>query len=368
MRILFATAQPYLPEIVGGMQKSTDILMTKLLGMGHDCFLLTALVGRGWLGLRARLEKKITKAPVIYDAYNSYNIGRAWFPWENVDEVAKKFKPDVIVIPCGNPVRMALAAQKTGVPVIMWLQNVEFTDHGGEFTDLGDIPCVANSQFTADKYHTAYGVSSVIIHPMMDIRDYQTPTTREHVTFINPHADKGLETALQIAEKCPDIPFTFVKAWTLSEDQLAALHARLKELPNVSLHEPVSDMRNIYKTTKLLLVPSKFEEAYGRVATEAQFSGIPVIATAHGGLPESVGDGGILINPDADIQLWVDAVRKLWADDNAYQTASQAATAYSRRPALNVENQAKLWADYLNKIVPSVEKFEDSRTQSIQRA
>src|SRR3546814_9881685 len=47
---------------------------------------------------------------------------------------------------------------------------------------------------------------------------------------------------------------------------------------------PIShDMREVYRRTHTLLVPSQWEEAWGRVATEAQFSGIPVLASDRGG-------------------------------------------------------------------------------------
>ena len=56
------------------------------------------------------------------------------------------------------------------------------------------------------------------------------------------------------------------------------------------------DMRSVYRDTKVLLVPSQWLETWGRVATEAQFSGIPVLASRSGALPEAVGPGGILSN------------------------------------------------------------------------
>ena len=38
---------------------------------------------------------------------------------------------------------------------------------------------------------------------------------------------------------------------------------------------------------------------FGRIAVEPQFSGIPVVASDRGGLPEAVGPGGVLIDPAA---------------------------------------------------------------------
>jgi glycosyltransferase involved in cell wall biosynthesis len=94
-------------------------------------------------------------------------------------------------------------------------------------------------------------------------------------------------------------------------------------------------MRKVYGKCKILLAPSLWEEAYGRVATEAQFSGIPVVASNRGGLPEAVGPGGILIAPDGAIGDWVSAIRELWHNDALYRKISAAATAYSHRPEMS---------------------------------
>ena len=173
---------------------------------------------------------------------------------------------------CGQQVRMALAARPTKIPLLLNLQHVEFHDHCGSFADLGNIPCVANSQFTADRYREAYGVEPRVVHPLMDARNYRTETTRENVTFISPHPLKGVDLAIAVARQCPEIPFSFVESWRLSPDERRALKGKLADAPNVKLRAPVRDMREIYGKCRILLAPSRWEEAYGRVASEAQFN------------------------------------------------------------------------------------------------
>lgn len=119
--------------------------------------------------------------------------------------------------------------------------------------------------------------------------------------------------------------------------------------PNITFQRAVSDMKKVYSRAKILLAPSKWEEAYGRVASEVQMSGIPVIASNRGGLPEAVGSGGILLDPEGDINDWINAVRKLWSDDAYYKQISDAALAYSNRPELNIEYQLDMWEKVLTK-------------------
>ena len=62
------------------------------------------------------------------------------------------------------------------------------------------------------------------------------------------------------------------------------------------------DMPKMYKMADCLVVPSVWEEPFGVVALEGMASGLPLIVTNSGGLPEVVDDrGAIIVNKDADI-------------------------------------------------------------------
>jgi len=346
MNILFVTAQPSTPQMMGGLQSSVDELALHLAQNGHKVSLLCSLMGSGILGIRGRLIMKLLRHKAACDTVVGYPVWRSWFPWESLSWVAKKTKPDLIVVLARQPVRMALAAKRAGIPVLMMLQDVVFKDHGGPFSELGAVSCVANSQFTADRYHQAFGVTPAVIPPLINgKKKYTTATVRKNVTFINPHPSKGLEIAIAVARECPEIPFSFIEAWPLSPEERQKLQERLALIPNVTLHRPVKDMRRVYSTCKILLAPSMWEEAYGRVANEAQFSGIPVIASNQGGLPEAVGPGGILLDPKGPAEPWVAAVKRLWNDNDYYAELSAAAYTYSDRPSLRWDIQAGMWED-----------------------
>jgi glycosyltransferase involved in cell wall biosynthesis len=152
-----------------------------------------------------------------------------------------------------------------------------------------------------------------------------------------------VDVALTVARRCPDIPFLFVKAWSLEDGEASRLMSQLRSMPNVTLLPSTDDMRKIYARTRLMLIPSKWEEAYGRIATEAQFSGIPAVATACGGLPEAVGPAGLLIDRDESDDVWVQAVRRMWDDRDEYERYSESAREYSRRSEIQFENQIDAW-------------------------
>jgi glycosyltransferase involved in cell wall biosynthesis len=306
-------------------------------------------VPEGLLKWTCGIQRKILRRNFSRDTQPGYAVWRSRQPWEDLGDVAKLERPDVIVVMAVEPVRMALAAKRTGIPLVMHLQDVEFQRHGGDFEDLGsEIPCVANSRFTADKYRNAYGVGPRVIYPFIAPDRYRTETTRENVTFINPMHAKGREIAVGVAKLCPGIPFAIVESWPLPIDEWHWLMDKLSALPNAKFLSPQKDMRKVYGKCKILLAPSIWEEGYGRVVTEAQVSGIPAVVSNRGGLPEAAGPGGIILDPERPIGDWAAAVRKLWSDEWYYAEFSAAARAYAARPQNSLSEKLARWEQALS--------------------
>jgi glycosyltransferase involved in cell wall biosynthesis len=87
-------------------------------------------------------------------------------------------------------------------------------------------------------------------------------------------------------------------------DSLTALADRLGIGERVTFHGHVDEERipDVYAEFDVLAVPSvplpSWVEQFGRVVVEAQASGVPVIASASGALPDVVGDRGLLVEPN----------------------------------------------------------------------
>jgi glycosyltransferase involved in cell wall biosynthesis len=343
MHILFITAHKYLPQMRGGLQSSTDQLCLALGRRGHTVAVLAGLMPGGFFAIKCRIKMKIGQRingyQVTRDTGMPYPVWYSWLPWDVVPYVVKKEKPDLIVVLQYQSVRMALAARQTGIPLLMQFADVEFDQLGGNLKELGPVPCVANSQFTAGKYRDAFALKPTVIYPFVDAAKYKINTTRQNITLINPHPKKGRDVAIEIALQCPEIPFRFVESWPLSPEERSELMSKIGGIPNIALSPPQAEMRKVYGDCKILLAPSMWEEAYGRVVTEAQISGIPVVASTRGGLPEAVGPGGVVLDPDQPIADWVAVVRKLWRDDSYYNALSAAAQIHAVRPELVFDHQ-----------------------------
>lgn len=72
------------------------------------------------------------------------------------------------------------------------------------------------------------------------------------------------------------------------------------------------ELDETWHATDLLVAPSRVE-TYGMVVTEALARGIPVLASAVGGLPETVANGGVLTPPE-DVPTLVATLHRWFAD------------------------------------------------------
>ena len=352
MRILFTMGHAYFPQRGGGAQSNTDQFAQALKQAGHRVAVACALSGGGWTEKRSRIVRTLTGSTFSCDKGLGYPVYRAWNP-RNLAEVVGKFRPDVAIVQNGNTVPMAQSLLSCSVPSLVYFHNVEFDDLEGDPSRLSGAAYVANSLFTARRVQEAFGIASTVIRPFVPRDLYETVSSRENVTFINPYPEKGADIAFDIAAQCPDIPFAFIESWGIDTILRDALEQRLAKLPNVTLHPRTSDMKAIYAKARILLAPSRWEEAWGRVASEAHFSGIPVIGSQRGGLPEAIGPGGITIPIDVGIGKWVNAVRCLWNNEEEYTRLSTAALEFSRRVEMQPDHQAGQMIELLQALVAS---------------
>ena len=78
---------------------------------------------------------------------------------------------------------------------------------------------------------------------------------------------------------------------------------------------------SLVRAFDILVVPSRYE-AFGFVALEAMYAGVPVVASAVGGLPEVIGDCGVLLPPERP-DLLSAAIIELARDREARATSTR---------------------------------------------
>ncbi|WP_370588835.1 glycosyltransferase family 4 protein [Pseudonocardia sp. C8] len=152
---------------------------------------------------------------------------------------------------------------------------------------------------------------------------------------------KGHDLLVAALARCTDLDWTarFVGPDDRDPAHAAAVRAAVDRhglAGRISVDGPCTGraLRDAYAGADLLVLPSR-AESYGMVVTEALARAVPVLATAVGGVPETLGgDGdlpGLLVEP-GDPAALADGLRT-WLTDPAVRAAARTA-AHERRTAL----------------------------------
>lgn len=320
MRVLLCSSYPHLPQTRGGLQTSTDELSCLLRQKDVD---ITVLCG-GADGARA-----------VSDTSLGYTVVRAADPLTALPLIAAAIRPEVILVQSSLELAPMLdAALSTGFATAVYLHNVEMHRVGGVLPPDPRILYFANSAFTAARWRALFGIDSHILPPAIIPTRYEVAHTGDRVLFINPAPEKGVERFAELAARNPDIPFLVAESWPVGESWREWLQQRFGGLRNVEWQVPTNDVRELYSQARLLLMPSVWEESYGRTVIEAQLNGLPVLASQRGALPQTVGDGGEVLDLHAPVELWSQSLRGLYFDVLRWQRLSEAAQAHARQELL----------------------------------
>ena len=241
-------------------------------------------------------------------------------------------RPDAVVTFGGDPLAETLMrlAKNRDLPVVFWLHNFAYRD--AKIFTLADYVIVP-SRFNRRHYWESIGLACQVLPLVVDwerVRVTGSEIRRrgagsgeqgvgsgegegtngthhaprdgfhhaerdeygQYVTFVNPQRTKGLFVFARIAEilaaRRPDIPL-LVMAGRSQAGWQTETGIDLSRLPNVTVRGSVPDPREFYAASKLLLMPSLWNESFGLVAAEAMLNGIPVLASNRGALPETIG-------------------------------------------------------------------------------
>ncbi len=188
-----------------------------------------------------------------------------------------------------------------------------------------------------------YGLPIARVHTAVPGVDAADLTTGEDagsrllcVANVQPH--KGHDVLVEALATLADLPWSCVCVGSLDRDRGFANSVRRRADDRVRFVGPRAraDLEADYADADLLVQPSR-REAYGMVVSEALARGIPVVATAVGGLPEALGhapDGslpGVVVPPDDPAALA--AALRRWLSEPAARIRLRK-SAWNRRMTL----------------------------------
>lgn len=258
-----------------------------------------------------------------------------------------KNRPDAVMTYGGDEISMAMTemVKRRDIPVVFTLHNFLYT-HAEPFrlADYATVP----SEFCRQHY---WEKLKLACHRLPNVVDWHRVEVTErqprYVTFVNPHLVKGVLVFIRIAEvlsrRRPDIPLLIVEGRGKTS-LLEQAGLDLSGLRNLHRMEITPDPRHFYSISKLILMPSLWNESFGLIAAESMLNGIPVLASDRGALPETLGNAGFLFSISAqytpethtipseeEVEAWVETIIRLWDDSQYYDRASQAARQEARR-------------------------------------
>jgi glycosyltransferase involved in cell wall biosynthesis len=202
---------------------------------------------------------------------------------------------------------------RIGARSIAWLHSATPNGVAGLTENPDYILCT--SEYVRKRVLYDYGRDGIVFYPPFEVPMLPTVVPRDKITLVNPVKEKGQDLFLALARSRRDLGFLAVEGWYPVE-------FAIKGETNVEYLPQQEDMSAVYSRTKILLVPSQWDEPFGRVVVEAGFFGIPVIASDRGGLAEAVGSGGILLKSN-DTQEWLAAISRF--EDPAFELRMKAA-------------------------------------------
>ena len=302
MRILYS-AKYYLPDYRAGDSVNAHTIHKFLISRGHEVVVM-----------RGRMQM-----PYEIDGIQVVARDNTWYEWADVVTTALDFT------------QVTIEDVSTLRPIIFYMHNTFYE------TTLNRNPHVSivyNNPYV--ERESNYANDGITITPPVEPSDYQVDNTgAEYITLINCNRGKGVEMFAKIAAALPDKKFLAVLGgYGIQSPPIAS---------NVTICDIQSDIRNVYKVTRLLLMPSLYE-SWGRTASEAACSGIPVICNDTWGLRENLGDDGIFCS---NFESWIEAINKM-DEKKEYDKASAAIKKRAVSPVKKLEELEKFMQKKIN--------------------
>lgn len=136
--------------------------------------------------------------------------------------------------------------------------------------------------------------------------------------------------------------------------KLLELEKRMR-ISNKVFHKSVSyeKMSDEYQKADIFTAPSRatrhWQEQFSTVLLEAQASGLPIVTTFSGGIPENVGNAALLVGP-ADFYSLYEGIKKLILNSNLRETLGKKARARAIEK-FDISLGAKKLAEIYEKVI-----------------
>lgn len=170
---------------------------------------------------------------------------------------------------------------------------------------------IVNSYFLKNHYidnginrpiSIAYPGVSLQQFPLMPLKKIKS------IGMVSDAPHKGIEIFKKLANRFRDIEFHVIGAKVDS----------LMIVGNIFYHPWQSKPEILISQMNLFLVPSEWSEPFGRVSVEGIRSGVRVLVSDKGGLPETVNFNTDIVIAGNDLKKWIEKINVLLLNPNIY--------------------------------------------------
>ena len=250
MRVLFAVR--YHLTWRSGLRSTTHWLALELERRGHET---------------AALSFEPTAPELRVDNSLDYPVFAAPRTDLALGPVARSFGADVVVVAAVNRERsdwtQSMLERTAPLPALLYVHDV-----GGVELAAAAGPSLAGLAAVSDFLTAeirAHGGEAVTVLPIVPRASYRVDSSRSVALFVNPIPQKGLETALALAGARPDVSFAFTRGWAMDDGALRELEAEARRIGSIQVRPGTDDPAELYGDARVVLVPSTYPEAWGRV-------------------------------------------------------------------------------------------------------
>jgi glycosyltransferase involved in cell wall biosynthesis len=160
------------------------------------------------------------------------------------------------------------------------------------------------------------GISTLVWPPFINLDRFKFENAyrkKKTIGYYSAGPHKGDKIVRMLIKTMPDYYFVVMGNGSYS----------FSEYPNVSALGTESNLEKFYGKVSIILVPSKVDEGFPRIILEAAINGIPVIANRKGGIPDTMGESGIIVDANSDDNItaskYKDIIYSLVNDNNSYE-------------------------------------------------
>ena len=255
-------------------------------------------------GRNTRKEQDINIEEMIIDGNPTNNL-KAFL--NGIDDLLKEFDPDVIFMYTPAVffedihIESLKRAIKTKAKIVMLLADSLYPtvkkhpdkDVMKYYQLLKKTEVLCTSKIIIKKFKEDSGIEAIFfpnIFSPEEVISKNPNSNKQYITLVNHHPIKGIQVFNEVAKRMPERKFLVVETWPDVPEYIPPT-------PNIVFSKFIDDVKKLYSKTKIILMPSLYDEGPSRLMIEGMLNHIPVIAHNIGSLAEVGDDFAFFVEP-----------------------------------------------------------------------